>query len=247
MFENRQGILIAGALVIAVGAVSLGVMGLQRAIVEPFATSGVSEETNAALANHPELAALKEQDTDADGLSDFDELYVHQTSPYLDDSDTDGLSDKIELDAGQNPNCPEGSTCPVSTTPSATTNTNELVETNTNSSVVNPSVEALSTDELRQALRDAGAPADELASIDDETLRQYYAQVLAEESAGTNANVSASTNTNTAISQSELEDLSAADIRQLLVAAGVDAEILATVDDATLLQIYAEAVAGINQ
>ncbi|MFC1702876.1 hypothetical protein ACFLZO_00225, partial [Patescibacteria group bacterium] len=54
---------------------------------------------------------LKEQDTDFDGISDFDELYVFRTSPFLEDSDSDGIGDGDEITNQTDPNCPRGKTC----------------------------------------------------------------------------------------------------------------------------------------
>jgi hypothetical protein len=54
---------------------------------------------------------LKNKDTDGDGLSDWDELNIYQTSPYLEDSDSDGIKDGDEVKAGKNPNCAEGEDC----------------------------------------------------------------------------------------------------------------------------------------
>ena len=51
---------------------------------------------------------LRSQDTDEDGLSDWDELNVYITSPYLADSDSDGIKDGEEISAGTDPNCPTG-------------------------------------------------------------------------------------------------------------------------------------------
>jgi len=58
-----------------------------------------------------ELAQQRLMDSDSDGLSDYDELYAYQTSPYLADSDSDGLIDSIEIAQGGNPNCPIGRNC----------------------------------------------------------------------------------------------------------------------------------------
>lgn len=52
------------------------------------------------------LEQAKTKDTDQDGLSDYDELYIYSTSPYLMDSDSDEITDKQEVDEGTDPNCP---------------------------------------------------------------------------------------------------------------------------------------------
>ena len=55
--------------------------------------------------------ALENSDTDNDGLTDYDELNVYGTSPYLPDTDSDGLSDLEELENGTDPLCVEGEDC----------------------------------------------------------------------------------------------------------------------------------------
>lgn len=47
---------------------------------------------------------LKDRDSDGDGISDYDEMYVHKTNPYDIDTDGDGINDKIEISLGKNPN-----------------------------------------------------------------------------------------------------------------------------------------------
>jgi len=42
-------------------------------------------------------------DTDSDGLSDYDEVYLYGTNPYLGDTDGDGMDDAQELTAGTSP------------------------------------------------------------------------------------------------------------------------------------------------
>ncbi len=54
---------------------------------------------------------IKLQDTDGDGLSDYDELNVYGTFPYIKDTDSDGIDDKTEIDNDTDPKCPEGNDC----------------------------------------------------------------------------------------------------------------------------------------
>ncbi len=63
------------------------------------------------VADAKAMEESKKKDTDADGLSDYDELYVYRTSPYLKDSDSDTTDDKTEVFSGTDPNCPVGKNC----------------------------------------------------------------------------------------------------------------------------------------
>lgn len=58
-----------------------------------------------------EAEAQKSRDTDRDGLSDYAELNLYRTSPYLADTDSDGVPDAIEIAQGTDPNCPTGQNC----------------------------------------------------------------------------------------------------------------------------------------
>lgn len=61
------------------------------------------------LNNRQEMAFdsnILETDTDGDGVSDFDEVYMHDTDPNNPDSDGDGVSDYLELVAETDPNDP---------------------------------------------------------------------------------------------------------------------------------------------
>jgi len=70
-----------------------------------------SDNNSAGTINFDDSEALSDQDTDGDGLSDYDELNLYNTSPYLTDSDSDGYSDKDEIASKNNPNCPAGQVC----------------------------------------------------------------------------------------------------------------------------------------
>lgn len=130
----------------------------------------------------------KQMDTDSDGLSDYEESSLYNTSPYLEDSDSDGLSDKQEVDAGSDPNCPQGKSCgleaPASTaTTSLAEDINILPDTSSASSseddalsaILNGQIDAAS---LRQFLIDSGADKEMLDKVSDEELMQSYQQAL---------------------------------------------------------------------
>ncbi|PIR92762.1 hypothetical protein COT99_04420 [Candidatus Falkowbacteria bacterium CG10_big_fil_rev_8_21_14_0_10_43_10] len=70
----------------------------------------VSSDKSASL-NSETRTQEQSKDSDEDGLSDYDELYVHKTSIYLEDTDSDGLGDREELEMGEDPNCPLGQNC----------------------------------------------------------------------------------------------------------------------------------------
>lgn len=46
---------------------------------------------------------LKNIDSDNDGISDYDEIYIYKTNPNITDSDNDGLTDKEEINLGLKP------------------------------------------------------------------------------------------------------------------------------------------------
>jgi len=101
------------AIVLAVFALFVIIMwGAQfrKSISEPFSYKGNNTEntSNTVLESEPDL---RNKDTDGDGLSDYDELNIYNTSPYLEDSDSDGFSDKNEIDSDNDPNCPTGRDC----------------------------------------------------------------------------------------------------------------------------------------
>ncbi len=71
---------------------------------EKFFTTDFNKKNN--------LDYLKYIDTDGDGISDYDEINIHDTSPYLEDSDGDGISDYDEIFIKKSdPLCPEGQDC----------------------------------------------------------------------------------------------------------------------------------------
>ncbi len=143
----------------------------------------------------------KLRDSDSDELSDYDELYVFKTSPYVSDTDSDGFSDKEEVYSGNNPNCPEGKVCgTVLTTVDSTgndTSASDFVDSISNTPFgddlknfelqseedIQKYIQSITMDEIRKALINAGVPADKIDEISDEQLQQLFNQTVSDASA----------------------------------------------------------------
>lgn len=207
--------------------------------------------TNKQLAT--QLDVLKSKDTDGDGLSDYDELYTYNSSPYLHSSAGDNISDGEKVKEGINPNCKKGDACSVPTiipTSAATTD---------NGSV--------SVAFLRQSLKAAGAPAATVDAADDATIRSMYDAALGAGSSGsvtTNTNNTTNVNSDTSNTNSigtgntnaaadstptlsNLQNMTGTQIRTLLLGNGIDSSLLESVDDATLKTIFQQAVSNTSQ
>ncbi|MBI5465864.1 MAG: hypothetical protein HY974_01075, partial [Candidatus Kerfeldbacteria bacterium] len=81
--------------VVALLSLVLGVWQLRTSINMPFLPNlDLAATENAGNTSTTEqsddIKALQTKDTDGDGLSDYDELYIYRTSPYLPDTDSDG-------------------------------------------------------------------------------------------------------------------------------------------------------------
>jgi len=158
---------------------------------------------SSATSSAASIKLLKRTDTDGDGLSDYDELYVYHTSPYLTDSDSDGISDFKEIKQGTDPNCPIGQTCSgsnarsilatssvpafseipnlsnISASPSSVTTSSSATNTLDKAAlqqVLNGQADAST---LRQVLIATGAAtAAQLQNISDQDLLRSYQQTL---------------------------------------------------------------------
>lgn len=178
--------------VLAILIIVFWVWKMQAQINRPFADRTV--DNTAFTATSTDInTVLKNRDTDGDGLSDYDEIYVYKTSPYLEDTDSDGISDKQEIEQGTNPNCPQGQNCNIETTPA----TNKV--TSTPASVLNPvstsnaaNVDATALQNalngqidaatLRKLLVSGGASKEELDKISDADLMKSYQDTLNKQS-----------------------------------------------------------------
>lgn len=160
----------------------------------------VKTKTVSSYATTDSKESMQNKDTDKDGLSDWDELNVYKTSPYLEDSDSDGFSDGAEVTSGNNPNCPNGKDCGVfldatgednATAVPHTTAVPPVSGSSANSITSNTSsVQASDSDlqailsghsdakTLRKALLDHGVDKNMLDQISDEDLLKGYQESL---------------------------------------------------------------------
>lgn len=116
---------------------------------------------------------LKGQDSDLDGLSDYQELRVYGSSPFISDSDSDGIPDAVEVSNGTDPNCPEGQQCFGADT-SLDTGT-EITAPNQEQAELEQIVNDPA--EIRRLLIEGGVDPALIAGTDDQSL-----QILAQES-----------------------------------------------------------------
>ncbi len=110
---------------------------IKSPFTNPYQQKSSAKVNLVATSSSAAIDLLKETDTDGDGLSDYAEIYIYHTSPYLVDSDSDGQSDFKEVRQGTNPNCPQGKDCgssvPLHNTNSANSvsNFNQTIATST--------------------------------------------------------------------------------------------------------------------
>ncbi len=151
--------------VFALLAVIFGAMQWVDSIKLPFLLSESQQlATTESTGNESQdLLQLQVQDTDSDGLTDYDELYLYNTSMYLEDTDSDGYSDFQEIQDGFDPNCPKGSVCETIT----------VNNTSLESDITN-----LTNEELRALLIEQGLSPEQVVGFDDQTLRETYNQAL---------------------------------------------------------------------
>lgn len=186
-FEKRHkiGLLLLTLAMIAI--ISVWVIKLRTDIITPLYASRDTQQTNPVSNQEAQTQAdLKAKDTDGDGLNDWDELNVYKTSPYLADTDSDTFDDKKEIESGNDPTCPQGQTCAVTTTPTTdqpdafnnpTLNnllnpTTPTTITQTISPTVSPTTSSATLSEQeKKALRDSFG-----TNADPKILRQLLAQ-----------------------------------------------------------------------
>ncbi len=193
---------------------------------------------------------LRHQDTDGDGLSDWDELNVYHTSPFLADTNGDGIDDKLSIQEGIDPVCPQGQICingvSTSTGTPATTATStrtdglsiEQLTALKNQFGANPSAAA-----LRQLFVAAGADSSSLAQIPDDALVTAYQTQVGVDTSTISTSTPATADVLSAAQVSALQkslgqNPKAAAIRQDLLQAGADPKQLKAISDQSLVNGY---------
>ncbi|MFH0951600.1 MAG: hypothetical protein V1838_00215 [Patescibacteria group bacterium] len=215
-------------LLVGVAAIGFGAFQLYNVINSPFAGRVSLDEVSLTEEEVATIDELQYVDTDNDTLSDYDELFRYNTSPFLSDSDSDGQTDAQEISANSDPNCPEGKDCAVFANNS-----------DTNSSAAS----ATDIEQLRETLKNAGAPEYVLDNTSDEDLQALYEDTINDRSnTGSlldNSNVASGTDL---VSADSLQQLTTAEIRELLIAGGISESSLNDVAEDTLRAIFLEAV-----
>lgn len=195
--EQKTGFVLL--LVFGVLAVGLGALQMRNTIYSPFVIRAADDSGDSAELLD-ETTRLRQIDTDHDSLSDYDELNVYITSPYIPDTDSDGVLDKVEIDRGTDPLCPEGKTCNAGEeAPSSSSTqflnllqgsaggTNTLLNVvDANTTLTAADIAALSNDPdaLRELLRRTGRiPEETLSKVDNAALIQIANDLVKELSA----------------------------------------------------------------
>jgi hypothetical protein len=223
--ERNQKFALVFVCVLALGVVTLGILQAKNVLKIPVANIDKNAGQQiagmaVAVANTDSAEELKKKDTDGDGLNDFEEINVYDTSPYLADSDSDGVSDFEEIKAGEDPNCPRGQEC------FRNTNNANIANNANNADTITPA-------QLRKLLVSSGQLTQEqVDQVDDKTLMDVYKESIEK------------TSQTTQTSQTIVDPaaLTPAQIKQLLIEQGIDEETLSQVDDATLKRLYLEAL-----
>jgi len=193
--------------VVSILGVSFGFKSFPATLSRPFEVqlasyTGVDFKT-LSQQEEEEIARQKAADTDNDGLTDYDELYIYKTSPYLSDSDSDGFDDKTEIFSSNNPNCPEGKDCAGASVSSETISGADTGNEGSNilSSVFNLSSGSLggvtfdstqdiqdflakmSPEEIRSMLISQGVSKDVVDQMTDEQIKQLLSETIKEAAA----------------------------------------------------------------
>lgn len=167
---NRKVVTIL-LIIFGIGSLGYGAFAIKEHIVSPFRLNRLDSDTliNEILPKSAEEEALasKKKDTDGDGLTDYDEVALYSTSPYLPDSDSDGITDGKEVKDGTDPNCKPGGDCGGLRLVTPDTKISDLFPQFSTSDIT---LKDKTIKEFRQILLDQGYDKESLDKISDDTL-----------------------------------------------------------------------------
>jgi len=238
--KNSERALSGAIVFFGLAAVALGFFQIKSNIYGSLFTGNLSN-TNASGNDPTDLLGLRQKDTDQDGLSDYDELNLYKTSPYLQDSDSDGVSDQREIVMGTDPICHPNQNC-FAAWEEDTGETGISQETDS----LDPDMEdllltgKLKASQLRTALEDSGMSKEQISIFSDEDLLKMYQDILAENGA---SQVSSAENISLSDSDKSIENLTSAEIRSLLLESGISSDMLKDISDAELMQLVQDTLA----
>lgn len=223
LFSTYQKLTLWIFIVVGAATFVFGILNFQKSIVLPFARRGGANGFQTA--DEQEKARtqkLKTQDTDGDTITDYDELYVFRTSPFLEDTDSDGVTDGKEIAAATDPNCPQGKTCRQALLATAGADTSAA-----SGGAVQGSAAAAGTAQGSAAT----TTAPQAAIPDGDTIVQVITDSFGDISTLTPARISQT-----------LTAMSTADLKTFLGKLGIPEGAISKADDATLRKLVQESL-----
>lgn len=244
LMERNKKLAMAFVVVLGVAIIVFGFWQMNDILQIPFSGTDEKFDPDAEYVSQTEVvtavdeedpAVLRARDTDEDGLNDFDELYIYQTSPYLADTDSDGVNDIDEIKKLEDPTCPIGQNC---------FRTSELYEMEQAEEIETKEEELkLTAEQIRALLIETGDfSADQVNLFSDSELLSFYEKFLAENpelQEASQVEVDAEPTPEQALTNAK--KLNVEEIRNILIDQGLSESEISQIDDETLLQLYQDA------
>lgn len=202
--DRSKKLVVLGLSIFSLAAIFFGFWKINDSIYSPFylgeefEKEEVVSKTNSASCTGLYCVSeseSKDKDSDKDGLSDWEEVNMYLTSPYIEDTDGDGIDDGDEIVNSTDPNCPEGRDCESTlidyygeNSLNRSLDEMQLIEENIYSELEVKNDEALEnilsggldTDTLRELLISGGLEKDVVDAFSDQELLDLYTEVLQE-------------------------------------------------------------------
>ena len=232
-------VLLVFFIVFSVLVVVFGYFHIIANIYSPFTQS--MPKYNIQENNEQELAILNNQDTDNDGLTDLDEKFVYNTSAYLADTDSDNYSDKDEIDADSDPLDPKSFPGRNFIQVEQESDLKFFQEVIPDFEQIQQIGQEVTPEQIRQLLiEQGGLSKDVVDKLNDKALMNLYNET--KEQTGIDLKDFTSLGGIT----EKFSNLSIQEIRQLLIEQGIDEQMLNTVDDETLKNMFFESLSQIE-